>query len=779
LEFSKFTTKGVHLYRYASSDPKTISEKGEVLCFISANSEKDVDYDTVIKLVWDGIIDRYLEIDYPGILGGLKSAMKAGESKLRTLIKRDDKFKDSGINLDFVLLVESAGKLYFARFGNQAILLWRDGKYIDVGSYLSKSKAEGGSTLIQTNDVVVLATEDVLGELKEKDFSIDYVKLLASEKGNRGAVVFFKNKAVLGEVEEESAEKSEADEEVREESDTLEDKSEGLKAELGEPTMSTDDLAGESEEKKDSENLEQKEIESKEVEHKEVPKDDVVFAPPKQTEKTDSKKNLGMKEKKESLMKKVDKVGSVVGTGLDFAGDVFKKVSTFLVKLLGVSFGRQIWYKRLTAKLSQSRISLGGTPNIRISGYKDKARRNKMLGFIALLIVVSIVGVIGYKYTQKIKHEKDIHTQVVAKISEAQARMEEAERIARSDQEMAQSKVLEVNQLLKDAKGMAIYESDLIDIAALESEVVNVDDQVNLRVALDEGSNNISVYKDGKLQFGINSNPADITLMETTSGSDVLFVSDEGEKAVYRIATYNDSVLKVPDSNKLLQSPKFLDFGMKGLYVYDAGAGVVVSPFDDAKKNSDFRNLGGQSLSADSLSDKKIQDLAIFTQNDNVYLVSQEDEGVLKSIRHDGYSYGLAISFLSDDKMAKGNDIFADSSYVYMLSEEAPGLFRYETQSGVLVENSVDILGVSPELSGISAGCIGVSSPKIYMFDNNNKRIIVVEKQTDSDVLVMTKQYVYRGKTEGVFDNVKDLVVDHRDSYMYVLDGVRIWRIKL
>jgi hypothetical protein len=74
----------------------------------------------------------------------------------------------------------------------------------------------------------------------------------------------------------------------------------------------------------------------------------------------------------------------------------------------------------------------------------------------------------------------------------------------------------------------------------------------------------------------------------------------------------------------------------------------------------------------------------------------------------------------------------------------------------------------------------------LYVFDEKYKRILNFEKpkETVGDMLhpgemVLMKQYVYRGEEDGVFDNVKGIVVDGAEEYMFVLDGQQVWQIKL
>jgi hypothetical protein len=74
----------------------------------------------------------------------------------------------------------------------------------------------------------------------------------------------------------------------------------------------------------------------------------------------------------------------------------------------------------------------------------------------------------------------------------------------------------------------------------------------------------------------------------------------------------------------------------------------------------------------------------------------------------------------------------------------------------------------------------------LYLFDSTDKRIFRFEKPLEGggevlhpDQVLLENQYVYRGSKDGVWSDVKDLVVDFSESNMYVLDGSTIWKVKL
>jgi hypothetical protein len=183
-----------------------------------------------------------------------------------------------------------------------------------------------------------------------------------------------------------------------------------------------------------------------------------------------------------------------------------------------------------------------------------------------------------------------------------------------------------------------------------------------------------------------------------------------------------------------------------------------------------------------------VSELAIFTQSDNVYMLSQSQNAVLKSNRTGSGGYGLPFTYISSDTFGTSTDIFGDIS-IYVLTAGTNGLERYVFNSQSAEANSlpVSVIGLSPEFENLTAGYTGASLDNgLFVFDAQQKRLIAFEKpkETAGDPLHpnemwLTEQYVYRGERSDVFKDVKDIVVDFEENNAYVLDGNRVWRIEL
>ncbi|MBD3328986.1 hypothetical protein GF357_00625 [Candidatus Dojkabacteria bacterium] len=474
-----------------------------------------------------------------------------------------------------------------------------------------------------------------------------------------------------------------------------------------------------------------------------------------------------------------DKVISFIGLVFQKLGAVIMAIVHFLMGVAGQKYGRQPWYKKWSAKLSQAKIRMGASPgNIKVVGYQEAERRKKLIGTIVLGLILVVLFIYGYRFAQRKKQERELHIDVVSKVEQAQGLVDEADRLARSDPATAQSKLDEADQLVSEAQAKAEREDDKNLITEVESQMLKVDDEINLRSSLRESDENIAVYMDGKLRFGDQSNPTDISIAQLNVTNEYLFVGDSGESAVYRISLSNDTIIRIPDALELITEPKYVSAGLGGVFVYDTSEGVISSLFDNENKNQDFTRVDGSGLDADALEEKDVSSLIILTVYDNIYLLSQNDEAILKSNPRTAGNYALPWKFLEEPYLADGTDLFADDEYVYTTSK-SEGIKRYKSQGGVLVEFPVSVEGLNKPLEDVTCGFSSSLNENVYVYDAASKRIIAFDRLAEDGKLIMDRQYVYRGDTQGAFSDVKDIVVDQDDEYLYLLDGVRIWRIEL
>jgi hypothetical protein len=492
-----------------------------------------------------------------------------------------------------------------------------------------------------------------------------------------------------------------------------------------------------------------------------------------------------IKEKSPAVVAFFTKVGGIIS-------NIFAKVTSFLGRILGgglkkirdffdEKYGRKPWYRNLTAKLTQTEIPLitrkPGASGMRIDGYKLAESRNKKIGMAILAILLIVVVYFGVKYTQKVKQENEIHDTVLTGIRNATTYLDSADRDAQTNASGASTSLVKAKDEINKATKIALKEDDKTKLNALLARLQKSEDTVYKRVGVTEGDGSIEVYMDTKLSLGDKSSPTDITIYKNDTGNEFLLISDSGEKGVFRVSIYDKQVLKVPDASGKITSPKFVEVGVSGIFVFDNANGIVKSSFDSGNL-TDFASLTG--LSSQTLGTDNVAGMAVFTDNDNVYIIDKKQGGILKSIQTETGSYSLAIKYVDDKSLAQGSDLFADSSIYYTF---LGGQGIKKSLGGQIV--TMTVTNVLPQGGSYVAGYAGDTvEKKIFIFDKDNKRILVFERPDEDknlhpNELVLTKQIVYRGDKSDVFTNVKDIVADSTDKVLYVLDGLRVWKIKL
>lgn len=151
-----------------------------------------------------------------------------------------------------------------------------------------------------------------------------------------------------------------------------------------------------------------------------------------------------------------------------------------------------------------------------------------------------------------------------------------------------------------------------------------------------------------------------------------------------------------------------------------------------------------------------------------------------------GNNYALPYTYLAEDTISSGEDIFGDFS-IYILSAGSDGLgsYYYDYTQGRIVKSTTQVTGLRESYEDLTAGYTGESlTNHLYLFDRQGKRILILEKpdvlnNIHPDSFLFLRELVYRGDNDSVLGDVKDIVVDSAEENIYVLDGSKIWRIPL
>lgn len=476
----------------------------------------------------------------------------------------------------------------------------------------------------------------------------------------------------------------------------------------------------------------------------------------------------------------VNKVGTKVS-------ERYNTLSSKVKDRLSDRYGRKLWYKRIMAKLSQSRVGTGRAPGLRLGEYREKANRRGKVAKIALAFVIVAFVFSAWRVTQSWKYNAEVHNQFVAYASQLESGIRNAESKINSNADEAVLALFNLEKMLKEnpVKMDELSENDRKTYSELEGRVLGISDKVNKITVLSEEKGNITLFADGRIDFDSNSAPTDIAIFRNSDLVEQLFITDRGTSSVYRIATVGSDVKKIPDTAGVVKNPLFIDIGTQGVYVFDETAGVLKAPFGDSDTEiATFQALSG--AGREQFDGQSVDEFAIFTAADNLYVLSQSAGAIYKSQKSSGGSYGLPFVYYQDPRLSSSQDLFADFN-IYVLTGGAQGLNRYvfDSSSGKLAEFPVQIAELRQPFENLTAGYTGSDlNKKMYLFDSVSKRLIVMSKPNEADgtnsgFMIVQKQLEYRGSNKEMFTNVSDIVVDEAERFIYVLDGSKVWKVAL
>ncbi len=448
-------------------------------------------------------------------------------------------------------------------------------------------------------------------------------------------------------------------------------------------------------------------------------------------------------------------------------------------------FGKRRWFKKVASKVSEIKINakpIHSMKGMRIDGYKTKDLRTRRVRVVVIGIVIIVLLALGINFTIKARNASIVHKQATEAFTSIENLVKKAESYATSDKSTAEMSIYQAKTQLTNLPSQ-LSEKDLVIKAGYDTRILALEDSMYYRVGLADNDGKLSTFIDTRLAFGEGSDPTDIEIYSDGSGNKYLLITDKGLKSVYRVALYDKKTEKLVDTNNLLKEPMFVSMGNSGAFIYDEKVGVLKAPFDDSKWFSTFVAISG--LSRESIKPDRIGEFIVLTETDNIYLLAQDENSLLKSVFSYENRYGLYYRYITDERLTNATDILADLS-VYFLTSDSPYLLRYSYSyvEQMQKENPLTVSGVNGDLGVLTKGYTTESLDEgLYVFDSTNKRFIKFEKPQEGgnnvihpNEVVLKEQWVYRGTKNDIWGNIKDFVVDSSGD-MYILDGSTVWKV--
>lgn len=742
----------VSISRHISSKAeRKVSKDGDVYGIIRISAQQNANIERISKFVWDSIVDGYLYSTANSTNESLKDAIAAGVKKVKDLITNNRELGESGVDIDFtVILIKEEGS-YVGIFGKSEILAYKDGNLVDIAEILEKKKANTAGIALAEDDLLMVSTEKILSTklmelstLESKERILFKLNTLGKEISNTGAIMFFG---------------SGVGKELKERRNIL-------------PSIS-----------------------KIKEETKKIVKPIARIEKIRRVEETKKEEGKLMKLFKEKYSKiiilitdKSRKVIEFLKPQISRIIGKLKTVSSNIQIQVSQNLGKRRWYKKVAARMSEIKIGGGrpsGVKGMKIDGYKSRDLRNKRLKILLLGVVVLGLLAFGINYTIQLRHAKEISRLANEGFSSVTALLDKVESNLVTDRSSAETYLFKAEKEFSDIN-KDLDEKDMEKYKDVKDRLLRIGDSLYKRVGVSEENGKLANFLDGRLSFGEGSDVVDISSYIDSSGNEYLVVADKGRKAIYRVSLYDKSVKAIPDNEGLVKSPEHVYVGTKGVYVFDSKGGILKASFDSDGWFSQFASLSG--LGIENMKTTDVAELAIWTESDNVYLLSRDRKALLKSTPAYGDRYGLTYSYLTHDSMEKVTDMIADLS-IYLIVPEDPHIvrFNYSYYESKYYEAPLGVLGFDGNYGKLTKAYTGDTLDSgLYVFDSDGRRFLKFEKPIESgndarhpNQISLIAQYVYRGDGDQVLKNVRNFVVDAKEVNMYILDGSVIWKVGL
>ncbi len=717
------------------------------------SSEVEIPGDKLTKFAWDGVIEGFEYSKTDSVNESLKLGLIESTRRVKQLITNDNNIGEHGVDINFTIFIANRDGVYIGVIGESDIFVYKKGRLVDIFEMLSSKNAKTAAIAIDVGDLIVTSTNGFLKDnmnklisTRDRDELVFALEEIGKEVGDdKGLVVFSK--------EEEIGKAIEAP--------LFEEKIKNPKSRLSIKEPSTSDF----------------------IPISKIPKS--IFKSPKGEK--DLREILSKILKRFSIIKVgVSKVGS-------FSSPIFTKVGGKIVSLLKNAFsvtkislsnslGKKRWFKKVSAKFSQS--TLGKKKNtefkeFKIDGYKEKSTRLQRVKIIVLVFLGICMLVGGVKFTldqkearEKSRNANEIFTSVEGLLKDAQSKLG-------TDRESAELNIFKASgELAKIPQDLSVKDTNRLK--ELKGQVLGVEDSLFKKVRVSISNGLIEKYYD-TFNFNQDSKPDDIGIYRDVNGNEYLVITDLGAKSVFTLSLYDKKVSNIPDENNVLDRPSKVYVRPKGIFVLDLTNGILKADVTDGGFKS-LKKLSG--LSIQSIGAKDIAEFAVLTDNENSYVLDREKKTLLKSINYDG-GYSLSSPYFTKDEYVKANDVLSDLS-VYILAQAENGIYRYVSTGKGMVESPITLTGLDTPLKNPKCGhTVDNLNNGLFIFDSEDKRVLKFEKPIESgekrhpNEFLLLNQYVFEGGDSGVWKNVKDIVVDYREEYLYMLDGTTIWKIEL
>jgi hypothetical protein len=732
----------IGVFHYTRPVRSKNEESVEIYGLLSVSSEVNIPGQNIAKFAWDGLVDGFEYSNEDSVNNALKVGLNESTRRVKQLIVNDKEIAMHGVDVNFTVFVSTSSGLYVGCLGEGDIYIYKKDRIVDIAEMLKKKNAKTAGLVLDENDLLFTSSasflKNHLGDLtglSNREGILEVLDSIANElTSGEGLLLFVRE---LGELKEKEP--------------VLEEK---VEKEVGD-----------------------------------IVSEDITPLPKQEILKTNKERDLksvltlwyttvitffkGIKLPKLGIRNFLERVLSGIKK-------IFKSFGSRIVEI----FGKKKWFKRISAKVTQTGKRKEGFKGFAVDGYKVRNKKRERFKVVGLVVLVIVLLVSGVKFTLDQKEAKEISNEANGIFTLVDDLVSKAEQKVSTDRQSAETAIFRAKEELAKVPE-ELNKKDLVKYEQLEGKVLGIQDSLYKIVGLADSDGSIETYLDTRLGFGEGSKPTDITIYQDDNGNEYLLVVDSALKGVFRISLYDKEVKRLPDSERILQDPRMIYIGKSGVFVLDFKVGVARAEFTQDGWFGNFSKLTG--LGIENIGADDIAEFAVLTDTDNVYVLDRESASLYKSSNF-GSGYGLSYAYLKEDSFKEANDILADLS-VYILTSGENGLHRYIYSffESKQIPSPLEVLGLDGTFKNLTYGYTRDNlNYDLYLFDKEDKRVMRFEKPMEGggeirhpNQVVLINQYLYRGSRDGVWEKVNDFVVNRDQKFMYLLDSSTIWKVRL
>lgn len=359
-----------------------------------------------------------------------------------------------------------------------------------------------------------------------------------------------------------------------------------------------------------------------------------------------------------------------------------------------------------------------------------------VIGFLILLFCFSVA------FTISKKREKSHSLEVVTLLTQAESKIKSAQDLLDLNNERARDYL---NESLNSLKTVQTLEKNNKEAERLLTQTYEVLDKVN--------KVNRLTAPDLLYDFTIQSKQAQPVAI--VGMGEELFVADKGANLIYRLRQEERAVKVEKASVEEHAALKQIVAGGKRLFVL-AESGFSLVNLDDGTLKRDVLPL--------SESWGNIIGFDIYL--DNLYFLSQTGQ-IYKFVTEGGGFSEAAVWLKAKENFEDAQALSVDGD-IYVIKKISGEVLKFTRGERV----DFKLSEMDKPLTEPRALFTTPDSNFLYILDSGNKRIVIVAKEGG----LYQQQFVYSGE-ENIWNNLKSLWVDEKNTVIYILDGSRVYRV--